>query len=169
MEERNSEEVVKDITRIILKSNQKMIREEDIKTICKGFDYDNIISSVYQNLKNAGFELITTQFLNQKYFVLTSDGKDDSITPSQYGSLALVLALSKELDENLKLEDLKEIFKEVWAEDIEFLINNDYLRKIKVDDIEIIKITPLGKAVMKNIIRDLQLKSLLDVFNLEKE
>ena len=62
----------------------------------------------------------------------------------------------------IKIQDLKEVFSEVWESDIEFLINNDYLRKI--EDLGIILITPLGKALMKNIIQDLNLKSLLDLF-----
>ncbi len=56
----------------------------------------------------------------------------------------------------------KEIFKEVWAADVEFLIENDYLRKI--EDLDIIKITPLGKAILKNIIQDINLKNLLNAF-----
>ncbi|MBA7606915.1 hypothetical protein ES703_14066 [subsurface metagenome] len=74
----------------------------------------------------------------------------------------MILALSKEVDENIKISDLKEIFKEVWATDVEFLIENDYLRKI--EDLDIIKITPLGKAILKNIIQDINLKNLLNAF-----
>ena len=162
MEITNFEEVVKNITKIILTSPQKMIREEDLRNLSKNFDFEQIISTVYLNLKKIGFEFIKSNFLDQKFYVLTSEGKDDSITPSQYGTLALILALSKEVDENIKISDLKEIFKEVWADDVEFLIENDYLRKI--EDLDIIKITPLGKAILKNIIQDLNLKNLLNAF-----
>ncbi len=162
MEITNFEEAVKNITKIILTSPQKMIREEDLRNLSKNFDFEQIISTVYLNLKKIGFEFITSNFLDQKFYVLTSEGKDDSITPSQYGTLALILALSKEVDENIKISDLKEIFKEVWAADVEFLIENDYLRKI--EDLDIIKITPLGKAILKNIIQDLNLKNLLNAF-----
>ncbi|MFW9820667.1 MAG: hypothetical protein ACFFE5_13740, partial [Candidatus Thorarchaeota archaeon] len=107
-------------------------------------------------------DLIKTTFLEQKYYILTSEGKDDNITPSQYGTLALIIALSKEVDENIKIEDLKEIFEEVWDTDVQFLIDNDYIRKF--DELGIIKISPLGKAIMKNIIMDIELKNLLDLF-----
>ena len=111
----NYEEAIKKITGIILTNQQRMIREEDLKNVCDpSFDFEQIIKEVYQNLNNVGFELITTKFLEQKYFVLTSEGKDDTITPSQYGTLALILALSKEVDENIKLSDLKEMFLDVW-------------------------------------------------------
>lgn len=162
MEITNFEEAVKNITKIILTSPQKMIREEDLRNLSKNFDFEQIISTVYLNLKKIGFEFIKSNFLDQTFYVLTSEGKDDSITPSQYGTLALILALSKEVDENIKINDLKEIFKEVWAADVEFLIENDYLRKI--EELDIIKITPLGKAILKNIIQDLNLKNLLNAF-----
>lgn len=162
MEFTNFEEAIKSITKIILTSPQKMIREEDLRNLSKNFDFEQIISTVYLNLKKIGFEFIKSNFLDQTFYVLTSEGKDDSITPSQYGTLALILALSKEVDENIKISDLKEIFKEVWASDVEFLIENDYLRKI--EELDIIKITPLGKAILKNIIHDLNLKNLLNAF-----
>ena len=163
MESNQIEAIIKNITKLILTNQQKMIREEDIKNLCdSSLDFAQIISSVYENLKKIGFDLITTKFLDNKYYVLTSEGKDDDLTPSQYGTLALILALSKELDENLKINDLKELFMDVWASDVENLIQKDFLRKIKIENIELVKITPLGKAIMKNIIQDLNLKSLLD-------
>ena len=164
MEKENFNQIVRKITKLILTNQQKMVREEDLKNLCEGSNFDQIINEVYLNLKNVGFELIATKFLDQKYYVLTSEGKDDNITPSQYGTLALIAALSKEVDENIKVDDLKEIFSEVWTSDVEFLIENDYLRKINIDDLEIVKITPLGKAALKNIIQNIQLKNLIEVF-----
>lgn len=162
MEATNIEEVVQNISRIILTNPQKMIREEDLRNLCKNFEFKNIISKVYLNLKNVGFELITSKFLDQNYYILTSYGKDDNITPSQYGTLALILALSKEVDENIKTYDLKEIFGKVWNSDIKFLIDNDYIREF--ENLGIIKVTPLGKALLKNIVQNLQLKNLLRIF-----
>jgi len=158
------EEIVKNISRLILTNQKKMIREEDLRNLCENFDFEQIINEIYVNLRNLGFDLIKTKFLEQNYYVLTIGGKDDDITPSQYGTLALILALSKEIDENIKISDLKEIFSKVWDTDIKFLIENDYLRKIDIDGLDIVKITPLGKAILKNIIHTLQLKNLLDIF-----
>ena len=167
METVNFEDIVKNIAKIILTSPQKMIREEDLLILTKNLDFEQVISAVYSNLKNVGFEFIKSRFLGQNYYILTSEGKDDRVTPSQYGTLALILALSKELDENLDINDLKDIFKEVWNTDMKFLIENDYLRKIK--DQNILKITPLGKALLKNIIKDIELKNLLEAFKRKKE
>jgi len=162
IETENTEEVVRKITKIILTNPQKMIRAEDLKNLSKELNFDIIMSEIYVNLQNIGFELIKTTFLEQIFYILTSGGKDDNITPSQYGTLALIIALSKEVDENIKIEDLKEIFAEIWDIDIQFLIDNDYLRKF--EEIGIIKVAPLGKAIMKNIIGDINLKSLLELF-----
>jgi predicted transcriptional regulator len=167
METVNFEEIVKNIAKIVITSPQKMIREEDLLILTKNLDFEQVISAVYINLKNVGFEFIKSRFLDQNYYILTSEGKDDRVTPSQYGTLALILALSKELDENLDLNDLKDIFKEVWNTDMKFLIENDYLRKI--EDQNILKITPLGKALLKNIIKDIELKNLLEAFKRKKE
>jgi hypothetical protein len=155
-------EIVKNITKLILTNPQKIIREEDLRNLSKDFNFEQIMSEVYLNLRNVGFELIKTKFIDHEFYILTSDGKDDNITPSQYGILALIIALGKEIDEHIKIDDLEEIFSELWDSDVQFLINNDYLRKF--DDLGLIQVTPLGKATMKNIIKDLQLKNLLDVF-----
>lgn len=167
MENVTFDEVVKNIAKIVLTSPQKMIREEDLRIISKNFEFEEIISAVYLNLKNIGFEFVKSKFLDQVYYVLTSEGKDDNITPSQYGTLALILALSKELDENLEINDLEEIFKVVWTSDVEFLIKNDYLRRF--EDQNILRITPLGKALLKNILQDLDLKNLLEVFTAKNQ
>ena len=156
------EETIKNITKIILTNPQKMIREADLKNLSKDFSFEQIMSEIYVNLKNIGFELIKTKFIEGTFYILTSEGKDDDITPSQYGTLALIVALSKEVDENIKTEDLKEIFINIWDTDIQFLIQNDYIRVF--DELGIIKVAPLGKAIMKNIIGDIQLKNLLSLF-----
>ncbi len=163
MENDNFEEVVRNIAKIVLTSPQKMIREEDLRILSKNFEFEEIISAVYLNLQNIGFEFIKSKFLDQVFYVLTSEGKDDNVLPSQYGTLALILALSKEIDENLEIKDLEEIFKDVWTSDVEFLIENDYLRKF--EDQKILRVTPLGKALLKNVLQDLDLKNLLEAFS----
>ena len=167
MESGNFEEVVRNIAKIVLTSPQKMIREEDLRILSKNFEFEEIISAVYLNLQNIGFEFIKSKFLDQVFYVLTSEGKDDNVLPSQYGTLALILALSKEIDENLEIKELEEIFKEVWTSDIEFLIENDYLRKF--EDQKILRVTPLGKALLKNVLQDLDLKNLLEAFSTKNQ
>ncbi|MFX1571306.1 MAG: hypothetical protein ACFFB0_01020 [Promethearchaeota archaeon] len=159
---KENKEIIKTITKMILTNPQKIIREEDLKNLSKELNFEQVMSEVYVNLKSIGFELIKTKFLEQTFYILTSEGKDDDVTPSQYGVLALIVAFSKELDDNMKIEDLKEIFANVWDTDIQFLLDNDYLRKF--EDLGIIKVAPLGKATMKNIIKEIKLKNLISIF-----
>lgn len=156
------EDLVRLMTKTILTQPQNMIREEDLRNLCKEYDFEKIISEVYLKLKNIGFEFVKSKFLNETFYILTSEGKDDKISASQYGTLALILAISKELDDNLNIDDLKEILSEVWDSDIEFLIKEDYLRK--TEDSNNLLVTPQGKALMKNVVQNLNLKNLLDLF-----
>ena len=159
----SQENIVQKISKLLLTNKQKMIREEDLKNLCdENLNFNEIIAAVYSSLENVGFNLIKTKFQEQMYYVLIAKGKDDDITPSQYGILALILALSKEIDENMKVGDLKEIFSEVWSSDVESLIEKDYLRII--EDLDIIKVTPLTKAALFNVFQDLKLQNLIDVF-----
>jgi len=158
----NISETVRVITKLILTNKQKVTREEDLRNLGKNFSFEEVMSEVYVSLKNVGFDLIKTKFMEKTFYILTSDGKDDNISPSHYGTLAIIIALSKEIDENIKINDLEEIFEESWNTDIQFLIQNDYIRKF--DELGIVKVSPLGKAVMKNIFKDLNLRDLLNVF-----
>ena len=142
-----------------------MIREDDLKNLCpiKG-NFDQVVSLLYNKYKELGIELIMSQFLGEKYYILTFEGKEKDITPGQYGTLALLIAYSNEIDENMSLDEIKEIFSEVWDTDIQSFLQQDYLRIVTMKDLQVIKITPLGKSLLKNVIKDLQLKNLLDVF-----
>jgi predicted transcriptional regulator len=167
MSEQTFEDTVRKISKMILINEHKMVREEDLIQLCpESINFDQVINHTYQNLIEMGFELITSTFLDQKYYILTSEGKDDDITPTQYGILAMFLALSKEVDENLKYSDMKKIFSEVW-DNVELLIEKDFIRKISIRSTEILKMTPLGKALLKNVIQNINLKTLLDVFKKE--
>ena len=57
-----SVQITKKIANLILTSPQKMIREEDLKTISRDFNFDEVMSEVYLNLQKVGFELIKTNF-----------------------------------------------------------------------------------------------------------
>ncbi len=163
MEDIDLSNTVKSISRVILTSRQKMIMENDLITLAGEQDFNTVISLVYENLKNLGFDLVKTKFLEHTYYILTTEGISDDLTSSQYGVLSLILALSKELDDNLRIEDLKSIVSDMWESDVEKLIQLDYIRKLDIEGYEVIRLTPLGKAVMKNVINDLKLDSLLNI------
>jgi len=157
-----------EIAKLILTNKKKMVKEEDLIRLYdkSTSDFDETFKDLYEQFNKLGFELIKSEFQGNNYYVLTSEGKDDNITPNQYGSLALIAALSKEVNENIKIEDLKEIFKDQWNSDIKFLIDNDILRKI--DTMGIVKITPIGKSILKEILPDLSLEKLLNMFEIDE-
>ena len=160
--------MIREIAKLILTNKKKMVKEEDLIRLYdkSTSDFDESFKDLYEQFNKLGFELIKSEFQGNNYYVLTSEGKDDNITPSQYGSLALIATLSKEVNENIKIENLEEIFKDQWNLDIKFLIDNDFLRKI--DDLGIVKITPIGKAILKEILPDLSLDKLLNIFEIDE-
>ena len=160
----NVEQFVENICKIIITNERKVIKEQDLLKICpESVNFDVIISNVYNNLKKIGFELVKTTFLEEKYYILTTDGKDRDLSPTHYGILALIIALNNELGENLNYFELKNILKEVW-ENVEFLLDNKYLAQIKTGGQKIIKLTPLGKGVLKNLISEIDLKKFFNLF-----
>lgn len=160
----NIDNLARKFCKIFLINEKKMIRERDLIEMCLNPDnFDNIIKKVHNNLKNIGFELVKTSFLEEKYYILTTEGKEKALSPIHYGILALIVALNNEIGENLNYFELKNILKDVW-ENVEYLIKNNYLTQIKTRDHHLIKITPIGKGVLKNIISEINLKKLLEIF-----
>lgn len=158
------DKLVEKVCKIIITNEKKVTKEEDLREICSDIEnFDDIISRVYENLNKIGFELVKTTFLEEKYYILTTEGKDRNLSPTLYGLLALIIALNNELGENLNFFELKNILKDMW-ENVEFLIENRYLALIKSGGQKLIKLTPLGKGVLKNVISEIDLKNFLDVF-----
>ena len=95
-------EMIMEIAKLILTNKKKMVKEEDLIRLYdkSTSDFDETFKNLYEQFNKLGFELIKAEFQGKNYYVLTSEGKDDNITPSQYGSLALIAALSKEVNEN---------------------------------------------------------------------
>ncbi len=165
MSQNSLNETIKTIGKYLIQNQQRMVREEDLKNLCpSSVDFNQLISPLYTKYKEIGIELISSNFLGEKYYILTMEGKDKSISPGQYGILALLIAYSNEIDENMNLSEIKEIFSDVWTTDIQIFLDQDYLRIITMNDHEVMRVTPLGKSLLKNIIKDLKLKNLMELF-----
>ena len=149
------------IAKLILTSQKRMVKEEDLRRLYNISNMDKIFEDLNSIFTKLGFELIRTEFQGNTFLVLISEGKDDNLTPIQYGSLALISALSREVNNNIKIEDIKEIFKDQWDIAVKPLVDNDYIRII--DNLEIVKITPIGKVVLKEILPKISLEYLLDI------
>ena len=155
-----------DITRLsqyILQNKLGMIREQDLQNLCASVEeFVQIIPKLIENFRNIGLSLARTTFKGEKYFVLTSPGKDPSISPSMYGTLALILSMYTELGVlNMPHKEIKKLFQEVWS-DVELLIDVNYLQVDSTQQEDQLLITPLGKAAFKNIAKNLKFKELID-------
>ncbi|MHA1646336.1 MAG: hypothetical protein ACTSVL_02085, partial [Promethearchaeota archaeon] len=87
--------------------------------------------------------------------------KAKNISPSMYGTLGLIFATYNELGNALTYLEMKKIFKDVW-DDVELLLQADYLKVIEEKGEKMLYLTPIAKAALKNIGKDLTLKSLID-------
>jgi len=162
-----NEILLQQISRLIIKNKKKIVKERDIINLCSDEEeYKRIIPVLVQNFKLIGFSLIRTTFQGKRYFVLTTPGKDDAISPSMYGALGLIIALYNEVGRNIELTKIKQIFKELWDE-VEELITHNYLQISKDKGIDILTITPIGKAAFKNILKELNLPKILSFQDLE--
>jgi hypothetical protein len=163
-----SEEKIQLFSRILLENNAKMSREQDLKNLCESEEeYEGIIPELVKRFTSLGLSLVRTQFHGERYYVLTTPGKDDLMTPNMYATLGLLIALYNDLGADIPYSQVQDIFKEVWT-DIEALIKVNYLEHTVNHERDILEITPLGKGAFKNVIKSLELKEFLNL-STEKE
>lgn len=156
-----NEILLQQISRLIIQNKKKIVNERDIINLCSDEEeYKRIIPVLVHNFKLIGFSLIRTTFQGKRYFVLTTPGKDDIVSPSMYGTLGLIIALYNDVGREIELIKIKQIFKELWDE-IEELITHNYLQISKDKGTDILTITPIGKAAFKNILKELNLPKIL--------
>ena len=110
-----NEILLQQISRLIIQNKKKIVNERDIINLCSNEEeYKKMIPVLVQNFKLIGFSLIRTTFQGKRYFVLTTPGKDDIISPSMYGTLGLIISLYNEVGRDIELIKIKQIFKELW-------------------------------------------------------
>ena len=157
------------LSRLLIQNKKKMINERDIINLCSNEEeYNEVIPILVKNFKLIGFSLIRTTYQGNRYLVLTSAGKDDKISPSMYGVLGLIIALYNEIGHDIEITKIKNIFSDLW-DDIEELMSQNYLEIINNRGMDILAITPIGKAAFKNILKDLNLPTLLSIANFEEK
>ena len=149
------------ITQVLLQNKQGMVKESDLINISGSEDdFKRNIKSIIKDLQSLGFSLSRTTFGDAKYYVLTTPGKAENISPSMYGALGLIIATFNEIGDKIPLLELKKTFKNVW-QSVEQLIENNYLQ-VKIENgQDYLKITPVGKASFKNVLKSLTLKDII--------
>ncbi|MHA1474179.1 MAG: hypothetical protein ACTSPA_07105 [Promethearchaeota archaeon] len=164
-----NEILLQQISRLIIQNKKKIVNERDIINLCSDEEeYKRIIPILVQNFKLIGFSLIRTTFQGKRFFVLTTPGKDDIISPSMYGTLGLIIALYNDVGREIELSIIKQIFKELWDE-VEELITHNYLQITQDKGTDKISITPIGKAAFKNVLKGLNLPKILSFQNLDEK
>ena len=150
------------LSQFILQNKLGMVREQDLQNLSPSAEeFVQTIPVLIKNFHAIGLSLIRTTFKGEKYFVLTSPGKDPSISPNMYGTLALILATYNEIGSSLPVEQMRKLFQEVWG-DVEQLISANYLSADIAGQDEHLLITPLGKAAFKNIVKNLNFRELIE-------
>ena len=164
----SNQELVMKLSRLILQNPQRMIKEQDIQNFCTNTDeYQQVVGDLVANFKKIGFTLSRSAFQKDRYFVLTAPGKDDVISPSMYGALALIIATLNEFGTDLEFDEAQGLFKEVWGE-VEQLVGAQYLAIVEENGKPMLVVTPIGKAAFRTMLKDLRLKDLIQKFH-EKE
>jgi hypothetical protein len=153
------------LSQFVLQNKLGMIREQDLQNLYPSAEeFVQTIPELVKNFRAIGLSLIRTTFKGEKYFVLTSPGKDPSISPNMYGTLALILTMFQEIGvtaTGMPLGQMRKLFQEVWG-DVEQLISANYLQLDSAQKEEYLFITPIGKAAFKNIAKNLKFKELID-------
>lgn len=158
----NNEKIGK-ICRLILQNEKKMTKEQDLINLCENpEELEELLPDIVSRFEQIGFNLVRSKYRNEKYYVLTSIGKDDQISPKMYGTLGLIIAFFNELGDEQPVSELKHIFSVVWDE-ITQLINLNYLHIYQGTQGELLAITPLGKACFRNVLKDLDFKKFLQL------
>ena len=164
----STNENIEKMTTFILQNPKGMIKEGDLRNF---FDSDEafqeIVPEIAKRFQAIGLSLVRTNYMNEKYFVLSTLGKDESISPSMYGALSLLAALYNELGTEMDIISVKQLMKDIWGE-IEQLIAVNYLQSVIEKGKEWLKITPIGKSALKNILKELNLKKILEIYETSK-
>ena len=160
-----TETTIHRLSQFILQNKIGMIRQEDLQNLCPSAEeFAQTIPELIKNFQAIGLSLARTSFKGEKYFVLTSPGKDPSISPSMYGTLALLFTMATEigaLTTGMLVGQMRKLFKEVWG-DVEQLLEANYLQIDSTQKEEFLLITPIGKAAFKNIAKNLSFEELID-------
>ena len=163
------EQKLRKISKIFLEGTNRMLSEKDLLNYLDNFDLlEDILDDLNARFENIGYEIISTVFLKEKYYLLTTEGKDMRLNPEQYGILAIILGIYKEIGRNLTVNEFKDLFSNVWS-DIEFLLKSRYLSENTIKNETHIVPTPLTKILFKNVIDQIELTKILNEFEFKDQ
>lgn len=162
-----SQELIERLCRFISVNSTGMTKEQDLINLCSGIDQlEQLIPEITHRFEQVGFSLVRSKFQGDRFYVLTTPGKDDRISPRMYGILGILIATFNELGPELEVKTVKELFHDMWG-DIEQLIALNYLQYSPQGTTTNLIVTPIAKAALKNVLKSLELKNLFKVIGSE--
>lgn len=163
------EQKVKKISKIFLEGTNRMLSEKDLLIYLDSIDLlEELLDDLNARFENIGYEIISTVFLKEKYYLLATEGKDMRLKPEQYGILAIILGINKEIGRDLAVNEFKDLFSNVWR-DIEFLLKSGYLSENTIKKETYFILTPLTKILFKNVIDQIALTKILNEFEFKDQ
>jgi hypothetical protein len=162
------EKKIKKISQLLIENPERMIKEKDLITFVQDANVlEEMISDLVSRFEKIGYDILKTRFINDTFYLLTTEGIDKKLTPQMYGILALIIGLSKELGKEMKISDAQNIFSEIWDE-ANFLIENKYLNEIKMENDTYLVAGPIAKAVFKNFINEISFEKIMENLGIKK-
>lgn len=153
------------ISKLILQSTRGMVHEQDIVNLFSSIEeYSQAIKEIVNRFRSIGLTLVRTEYEGKQYFVVSSPGKDEQVSPAMYGVLGIIIAMYNEIGSELSVKKLKKVLNDVWTE-VELLIEANYLAEIKKDNEMMLMLTPIAKAATRKIAKELNIRDLIDTSN----
>lgn len=163
------EKKVKKISKIFLEGTSRMLSEKDLLNYLDNSDLlEDVLDDLNARFENIGYEIISTVYLKKKFYLLVTQGKDMRLNPEQYGILAIILGINKEIGRNLTMNEVKELFSNVWR-DIKYLIEFGYLSENTIKNETHIILTPITKILFKNVIDQIGITKILSEFKFKNQ
>ena len=157
------------ISKFIVQNSRGMVHEQAVVNLFASVDeYSQVIKEIVKRFRSIGITLVRTEFEGKRYFVVSSPGKDEQVSPAMYGVLGIIIAMYNEIGSELSVKKLKNVLNDVWNE-VELLIEANYLSKIKKDNETMLILTPIAKAATQKIAKELNIRDLINISNQKNE
>jgi hypothetical protein len=155
------EKKIKRMAKLFLENSSRMIKENDLVNLISSEEsLEDTVADLNSRFEKIGYEIIKSKFLNDSYYILTSEGFNKALTPQMYGILAIIVTVNKDLGKDFTIEEANDIFSEM-SQEIAFLKEQNYLVEIKANKEVKLIATPLAKVLFKNLIKELNVEVIL--------
>ncbi len=157
-----SEELEKSVSLRLMREEQDFTPEMELVKLCgSAEEFRKILPRVSNNLRKIGLDLVRTDFLGQKVYMVMTTADEPPLEPELFGKFICLATLIKEKDATFTRSNLKEIFPEIDKE-LKILEDKKFIVSTARGTEKVLELGPLGKATLKDTL------NLLSVENLQK-